>query len=122
MEWIPAIGGMDFGPAGGAGFKAFTIEEPDQRGVPTRIEVDSLHKLRQIERESERRARNGEGRPLVWRAYAQGRSNDDVHTLATPSQLADPHETQATRAAAKARITPRRGGDVVTQHGTIDHA
>lgn len=119
MEWIPAIGRMDFGPAGGAGFKAFTIEEVDQRGVAQRIEVDSVHKLRRLERESEVRARNGEGRPLVWRDYAQDRSNHDVHTLATQDQLGDPHGCEAVRAAAKATITPRRGDAVTKQHGTI---
>lgn len=119
MEWIPAIGRMDFGPAGGAGFKAFTIEEVDQRGVAQRIEVDSVHKLRRLERESEVRARNGEGRPLVWRDYAQDRSNADVHTLATQDQLGDPHGCEAVRAAAKATITPRRGEAVTKQHGTI---
>lgn len=119
MEWIPAIGRMDFGPAGGAGFKAFTIEEVDQRGNPQRIEVDSVHKLRALERESEQRARNGEGRPLVWRDYAQDRSNRDVHTLATSDQLGDPHGCRQVIASAKAKIEARRGETVTKQHGTV---
>lgn len=44
--------------------------------------IDSLAKLRKVERESEVRYRNGVGRPLVWRDYSNDRSNRDVHTIA----------------------------------------
>lgn len=118
MQWIPQIGRMDYGPAGGAGFKAFAIEE-EVRGKPQRIEIDSVAKLRKVEREFETHARNGEGRPLVWRDYHQDRSNRDVHTLST--NLADPHGVQPGIAAAKAsgRIKGERGEAVTKVHGTI---
>jgi hypothetical protein len=119
MEWIPAIGRMDFAPSGGAGFKAFTIEE-DIRGRTETITIDSYAKLRQVERESEQRSRNGEGRPLVWRDYAQDKSNGDVHTLST--NLADPHNVQPALARAKAqrnKITTAKGEAVTKVHGTL---
>jgi hypothetical protein len=117
MEPIPAAPAMDFGPSGGTGFKAFTIEE-DINGRPTTIEIDSLHKLRQVERESEVRARNGEGRPLVWRDYAQQRTNGDVHTLS--ANPADPHGAlDAVKRAKAAKITAAKGDAVTSVHGTI---
>ena len=45
------------------------------------VTVDSLAKLRKIERESEQQYRNGEGQPLVWRRYSQDPSNHDVSAL-----------------------------------------
>lgn len=114
LEWIPQIGRMDFGPSGGTGFKGFTIEE-EIRGETQRIEIDSVHKLRQVERESEQRARNGEGRPLVWRDYQQTRSNGDVHTLS-----ADPGDPHGVRKAVDAKkYTPHRGKAVTDVHGTL---
>ena len=120
MAPIPAVGRMDFGPSGGTGFKSFTIEE-EIRGKVERIEVNSLHDLRRVERESEQRARNGEGRPLAWRDYHQDRSNGDVHTLAPGGNLADPHGVAPTVAAATAskKVTPRRGDAVTKAHGTL---
>lgn len=118
MAWIPQIGRMDFAPSGGAGFTSFSIKE-DIRGKTECIEIDSLHKLRQVERESEQRARNGEGRPLVWRDYHQNRSNGDVHTLA--KDLADPHGVRETITpkVQSGTVTPRRGDVVTKTHGTL---
>lgn len=45
------------------------------------VEIDSLHKLRTLERESEQQARNGEGQPLRFRAYSQNRSNIQDNTF-----------------------------------------
>ena len=71
--WIPKIGRMDALEP----FQEFTTYDGQNRPVL----VESLHKLRQIERESEQHSRNGEGQPLVWRTYSQDRSNRDVNTL-----------------------------------------
>lgn len=71
--WIPKIGRMDALEP----FQEFSTFDGQNRPVL----IDSLHKLRQVERESEQQARNGEGQPLVWRQYSQDRSNRDVHTL-----------------------------------------
>lgn len=115
LEWIPQIGRMDFGPSGGTGFKSFSIQDRDERGRVITREIDSLHALRKVERESEQRARNGEGQPLVWRDYAQERSNRDRHTLA--KDPADPHGAQA--AINPRKFTPRKGREVVQVHGTV---
>jgi hypothetical protein len=73
--WIPAVGRMD--AANGPGFQAFTTT--DGRGNP--VTIDSLAKLRAVERESEQAYKNGEGQPMVWRRWAQDRSNQDRPTL-----------------------------------------
>ena len=117
LRWIPQIGRMDYGPAGGAGFKSFTIEE-EVRGRSQRIDIDSVSKLRKVEREFEVHARNGEARPLVWRDYAQTKSNQDVHTLST--QIGDPHNVapEITRVVGK-KVTASRGEAVTRKHGTL---
>jgi hypothetical protein len=118
LDWVPQIGSMDFGPAGGAGFKAFTVDQ-DVRGVPTRIEIDSLSKLRKVEREFEVHARNGESAPLVWRDYAQTRSNRDVHTLS--ANIGDPHGTKPVvdQAVKSGKVKGSKGAAVTAKHGTI---
>lgn len=80
-DWIPKIRFIDAKEP----FQRFEVT--DGRGLP--VVVDSLHRLRQIERDSERDARNGLGQQMVWRDYSQDRSNTDQHTLST--DLADPH-------------------------------
>ena len=73
MTWIPQVGRMDaYEP-----FQEF--ETTNGRGE--RVTIDSLHKLRQIERESEQQARNGEGQQMNWRQYSQDPSNKYDHTL-----------------------------------------
>lgn len=80
---------MDAGS--GPSFRSFTTEVDQPDGSSKRVEVTSLHQLRQIERQSERAAANGEGRPMIFRAWAQGRSNLDQSTLGPPpSQAPDP--------------------------------
>lgn len=76
MNWIPQVGRMD--AASGPGFQAFEAYDGQNRPVT----VDSLKKLRDIERQSETDARNGEGQPIVWRRFSNDKSNHDVHTLA----------------------------------------
>ena len=71
--WIPQVGRMDaYEP-----FQEFVARDGQNREVL----VDSLHKLRQIERASEQDYRNGEGQPIVWRSYSNDRSNRDRHSL-----------------------------------------
>lgn len=101
---IPAIGSMDIGAVKSVGFQGF--ETTDGRGHP--VLVDSLHKLRQVERESEQAYRNGEGQPMVWRRYAQDPSNRDQPTLSKSYYGGD-----APTPAAKQRFgsTAQRHGD-----------
>lgn len=74
---IPGIGYMDIGAVKGAAFHGFTTT--DGRGQP--VLIDSFHKLRQVERESEIAHRNGEGQPMSWRHASQDGSNRDAPTL-----------------------------------------
>jgi hypothetical protein len=90
MSWIPNVGFIDAKEP----FQRFTIRDGQNREVV----VDSLAKLRRIERESEQQYRNGEGQPLVWRHYSNDRSNRDVHALHpqwTGGEAPDPAWVQA---------------------------
>ena len=86
--------------------------------------IDSLEKLRAVERLTEQQARNGEGTPLVWRDYAQDRSNTDRHTLARDVTKPldgycgeDTHPGQIKVDPKK--LQPLRGSQVTSEHGTI---
>ena len=58
-----------------------------EHGVP----VNSLHDIRRIERESEKRARDGEGEQYVFRKYAQDANHLHDHTLGeSPARRPDP--------------------------------
>jgi hypothetical protein len=86
MDWIPQVGRMD--ASSGGTFKSFDIDIDTPHG-PKSVTIDSLHKLRQVERETEIHARNGEGRPLRWRDYSHDRTNRDVHSFGPdPAQQA----------------------------------
>jgi hypothetical protein len=45
------------------------------------VTVSSLSEIRAIERESLRRARNGDGSPIVFRGFSQSRQNMNKNTL-----------------------------------------
>ncbi len=123
MDWIPQVGRMDaYEP---------NAEFDHVLKDGTTVHIDSLAKLRAVERDSEQRARNGEGEQLRWRDYSQDKSNTDAHSFA--KSLTDPHGDIAARnagiAAQKARaarlgqpvgINISRGDAVTTKHGTID--
>lgn len=83
--WIPQVGRMDaYEP-----FQEFETFDGQNRPVL----IDSLHKMRALERQSEADARDGRGQPMVWRRYSQDASNRDVHTLAprwTGGEAPDP--------------------------------
>jgi hypothetical protein len=72
MAWIPQVGAIDAKEP----FQRFSIYQDGQK-----VEIDSLHKMRQIEKESEQRYINGEGEPLRFRAYSQNTSNTDVSSF-----------------------------------------
>lgn len=88
-EWIPQVGRMDAKEP----FQAFTTYDGRNRPVV----IDSLRKLRAVERESEVLAKNGEGQQIVFRAYSQDGSNRHTNTLGDPaafSQRLDPAAIQ----------------------------
>lgn len=74
---IPGAPAVHYGSVKTAGFKAF--DTTDGRGLP--VHIDSVQKLRQVERESEQAFRNGEGQPMIFRRWAQDKSNADQPTL-----------------------------------------
>jgi len=137
MEWIPAAGfDLKTDGQGGRGFQKFTVHRqvPTASG-PVQVEetVDSLHRLRQIERDSEQRYRDGEGEPLRFRAYAQSGSNLDQNSFGASGQIGSrsydsgqaPQKTAkiSTRrhGERKPRIPVARGGGVTALKGYPDH-
>lgn len=106
MSAIPGAPAVHYGSVKGAAFRAF--DTTDGRGQ--QVHVDSVQKLRRIERESEQAFRNGEGQPMVWRHYAQDQSNRDAPTL---SKSYDGGE-HPTKAAA------HRFGSTLVKHGEAE--
>ncbi len=50
------------------------------------VEINSLHDIRRIEREAEKRYRDGVGEPLVFRKYSQDNGNLHTNTLGDAPQ------------------------------------
>lgn len=88
IAWIPQVGRMDALEP----FQRFTAYD----GKNNPVIIDSLHKLRQVERDSEQHARNGEGTHMTWRHYSQDKTNLDVNTHGP-----DPAETPSRAAVQK---------------------
>lgn len=78
---------------GGRGFQKFDIwrQTPQKDGtlVQQRETIDSLHKLRRIEADSEQRYRNGEGEPMRFRGYANNASNMDRNSFGDAGRIGD---------------------------------
>lgn len=114
LVWIPQIARMDaYEP-----FQKFEVTVAKPGGGTEVVCIDSLHKLRSVERESEVRARNGEGQPLIWRDYAQDQSNKDVHTLGTDPSF--PAEELRRRRAAKPGFDRIGVGDPTLAPGAVE--
>lgn len=94
-------------------FQKFSVyrEMPVKGGGRAQVceEIDSLHKLRQVERDSEQRYRNGEGEPLRFRMATQNGSNRDVPSFGREGSIGERHYDSG------AAPTKRMG---VTRHGT----
>jgi hypothetical protein len=57
------------------------------------VRISSLSEIRTIENESLRRARNGDGSPMVFRGFSQNRSNRHVNTFSgTPLETNKPEK------------------------------
>jgi hypothetical protein len=114
MEWIPFSNfDMKSDGDGDKGFQKFDVT----RVVPTRTgeqqvteTIDSLHKLRKIEADSEQRYRNGEGEPLRFRGYAQDRSNMDRGAFGTAGSIGD-------RTYDSGKTPQKKPNISVTRHG-----
>lgn len=84
------------------------------------VEIDSLHTLRKVERESEQLARNGEGQQIRFRAFEQGHSNMAVNTFGEgPQEKPDPayKEKFGLRGGAKPVEAPSDGSDPSYEYG-----
>jgi len=73
MTWVAAAPALHYGDVKGAAFRAF--DTTDGRGQP--VHIDSLAKLRKVEKEAEQAFRNGEGQPMVFRAWSQTQASDN---------------------------------------------
>jgi hypothetical protein len=74
MSYIPPRVAMDT-------FTPFSTEIRQPDGSYKSVAVDSLATMRRIERESEQRAKNGEGEAIRFRMWSNDRSNGDVNTF-----------------------------------------
>lgn len=81
MIWVVPRLRMDLRTDGegksGEAFQKFTIRD----GLNRVVEIDSLSKARQVERESEKMAADGIGQPIRFRAFAQDHSNMQRNTF-----------------------------------------
>ena len=127
LEFAPQQMRTDLRTDGGtdASFQKFGV----WRDVPTKDgrkqvyeEIDSLHKLRQVEKDSEQRYRNGEGEPLRFRMAAQNRSNKDVGLFGTEGQIGS-QSYDSGRAPTKPMAVTRHGTKKpkikVAKHGGV---
>lgn len=95
---------------GDQGFQKFTVHRqiPTKDG-PVQVEetIDSLHKLRQLEKDSEQRYIDGEGEVLRFRGYNQESSNMDVGSFGTAGEIGGRHydSGQAPQKTDKIAIT-----------------
>lgn len=88
MQWIPQANFDLRSDSATSDIPKFTTRD----GYGNLVEIDSLHKLRQVERESEIAAKNGEGQQIAFRAYSNNRGNRLDNTFGEPpSQAIDPH-------------------------------
>jgi len=94
---------------GDQGFQKFSVDVDG-----TRVEIDSLHKLRQIERDSEQRYRNGEGEPLRFRGYTQDSSNLDVNSFGDSGEIGEGTVKRAYSAGAPLEKSGKIG---IRRHG-----
>lgn len=84
MVWTPTRFRTDLRTDGegasGHTFQKFVCRD----GLNNLIEIDSLHTLRKVERESEKMAADGIGQPIRFRGFAQDHSNMNDNTFGAP--------------------------------------
>lgn len=116
MQWIPQVGRIDAKEP----FQQFQtyIRQPD--GSEKLTTIGSLHQMRQIERESEQRQKDGEGQQMVWRDYSQDRNHTDRHAFAEdPSEAPDPAFVRRARPrAVEATVADAAYGPGVSDSNT----
>lgn len=114
MDWVVPVVAMDASP-----FQPFEIsrdvyeKNPDTGDVERfqkREVVDSLHTMRTIEADSERRFRNGEGEPLRFRMLSQNASNKDVGAFGSEGKIGEQSYASGQAPQKKPNIDVRRHG------------
>lgn len=84
MIWVVPVPRMDLRSDGegksGNTFQKFVTRD----GCNNLVEIDSLHKLREVERESEKMAADGIGQPILFRGFAQDHSNMGSNLFGEP--------------------------------------
>jgi hypothetical protein len=109
--WIPQIGAIDLrSDSTSEQFPKFDTYD----GRNNKVHIDSLHKLRQVERESEKMAADGVGQPMVWRRYSQDRSNQDqsaLHRSLTPGEAPTPEAARRFGGPNRALANEAAAGD-----------
>ena len=119
MDPVPAIRLSLFSDADSrsspSDFTKATIQVETPEGGFRDVTVSSLRDIRRLEKESEQAERNGEGRRMVWRDYAQDHSNQHVHTLGEDPSL-KPSKTYVNGTP----VLVRKGDPVTADHGTIE--
>lgn len=115
MAWIPQAGFDLKGDGDGdKGFQKFGVwRQVMTKDGPVQIRetVDSLHKMRAIEKDSEQRFRNGEGEPLRFRGLSQNRSNMDTGLFGAAGQIGEQ--------AYNSGVPLQKSGKVsITRHGS----
>jgi len=75
-----------------------------------RVVIDSLRKLRQVERDSEQAYRNGEGEPVRFRMWSQTASNRDVNTFGTAGQIGDQTYASGATLVKSGKVGVKRHG------------
>lgn len=102
---------MDLRSDSGTGpFQKFTVARLGPDGAHHEEVIDSLHKVRQIERDSEQRYRDGEGEPLRFRAFSQSASNRDVGSFGREGRIGDRTYDSGQAPARSGRVGLKRHG------------
>ena len=111
MAWEVPVVAMDAKEPGQR--RSVITREIMTRQGPRQIteEVNTLHRLRQIERDSEQRYRNGEGEPLRFRAYAQDRSNLDENSFGHAGVIGERAYSDGQAPTKRSNIGVRRHGE-----------
>lgn len=105
LSWIPAAPAVHYGSVKTCAFKAF--DTTDGYGQP--VHIDSLAKLRKVEKESEQAYRNGEGQPMVFRAWSQQSNGNKLDSPLHKSM--DGSEQPTPDAKHRFGSTLRKGAD-----------
>jgi hypothetical protein len=110
MEWIPQAQFDCRSDSDQSQIPKFTCRD----GRNELVEIDSLRKLRQVEKESEDLARNGEGQQVVFRNYSQTRGNRLDNTFGDVAQ--EKPSAEAKRKWGLRGATKVLGGEAEPKH------